>query len=500
MKRSTRNIQWIEQHLRVPEGRDATKPVKLRRWQRRIIRGIYDSPTRTAIISFGRKNAKTTLAAMLLLLHLVGPEARPNSQLYSSALSREQAALLFALAAKMVRMSVDLGEYVTIRDSTKVLTCDELGTIYRALSAEASTTYGLSPVFVVHDELGQVVGPRSELYEALETASGAHESPLSIVISTQAPNDADLLSLLIDDAATGADPLTKLFLYTSNPEADPFKVATIRAANPAYGDFLQADEVLRQADKARRMPSRESAYRNLILNQRVARNDPFVGITLWKANGADPRPGDWAGEVTAAVDLSEMIDLTALVWVGQGGDGAWSVGCRFFTPAEGLIERAKRDRVPYDLWVEQGYLIETPGAAIDYGVVADSLGELCSEYAVELITYDRWHVNQLKRELKLAGLDDLPLDDKGHGQGTRDMTPALQVFEQELLKHGLRHGNHPVLTWCAANARVWRGPAGDRKLDKTKSTGRIDGMVALAMALNRAANLEDDDEPTIAFV
>ena len=165
------------------------QPLKLRPFQRKIIQRIYDNPqgTRRALVSMGRKNAKTTLAACLLLLHLAGPEAQANAQLNSAAQSRDQAALLFGLAAKMVRLSPDLGAVVTVRDSTKQLFCPELGTLYRALSAEATTAHGLSPAFVVHDELGQVKGPRSALYEALETAVGAQPESLSIVISTQAP-------------------------------------------------------------------------------------------------------------------------------------------------------------------------------------------------------------------------------------------------------------------------------------------------------------------------
>jgi phage terminase large subunit-like protein len=145
----------------------------LQEWQKDILRGIYDSPTRQAIISVGRKNGKTTLAAMLLLLHLCGPEARQNSELYSSALSRDQAAIIFSLAAKMIRLSSVLNEYVAIRDTAKELAVPELGTKYRALSADASTNFGLNPCMVIHDELGQVQGERHALYEALETATGA---------------------------------------------------------------------------------------------------------------------------------------------------------------------------------------------------------------------------------------------------------------------------------------------------------------------------------------
>ena len=281
-------IGWIHDFCRVPEGALVGQPVELRTWQCDIIRGIYDTPTRRAIVSFGRKNGKTALSAFLLLAHLCGPEAKANSQLYSAAQSREQAGILFRLASQIVRMSPDLAQYVTVRDTAKELVCNELGTKYRALSAEASTAYGLSPVFAVHDELGQVKGPRSELYEAIETAAAAQEAPLSIVISTQAPTDADLLSLLIEDAKTGQDPETKLFLYSADEELDPFSDDAIKAANPAFGDFQNPAEVRRQAETARRMPSAENAYRNLILSQRVNMANPFISRRVWELNGGEP--------------------------------------------------------------------------------------------------------------------------------------------------------------------------------------------------------------------
>jgi phage terminase large subunit-like protein len=177
LTRGARNIAWIEATCRIPEGEFVGRPVRLRPWQRKIVKGIYDTPTRRAIISFGRKNAKTTLSAFLLLLHLCGPEARPNSQLFSAAQSRDQAAILFTLASKTVRMSPELNAFVAIRETAKQLACEELGTLYRALSADATTAYGLSPVFIVHDELGQVKGPRSELLrgarDGLRRAGGA---------------------------------------------------------------------------------------------------------------------------------------------------------------------------------------------------------------------------------------------------------------------------------------------------------------------------------------
>jgi len=259
VSRGNRAIRWIEQYCRIPEGEFVGQPVKLQKFQKDVIKGIYDTSTRRVIISFGRKNAKTTLSAFLCLLHLVGPEAKANSQLYSAAQSRDQASILFNLMVKVIRLSPDLNGVIAVRESAKQLFCEELGTLYRALSAEASTAYGLSPVFVVHDELGQVVGPRSPLYDALETAAGAQKEPLSVVISTQAPTDADLLSVLIDDAKAGYDKETKLFLYTADESIDPFSEKAIKSANPAYGIFLNKKEVKRQADSASRMPSQEAA-------------------------------------------------------------------------------------------------------------------------------------------------------------------------------------------------------------------------------------------------
>jgi phage terminase large subunit-like protein len=490
LARARRNIRWIEQYCRVPEGRDVGKPVKLRAWQRKEIERIYGSPTRRAIISFGRKNGKTALASFLLLLHLCGPEAKPNSQLYSAAQSREQASVLFNLAAKSVRMSPDLHSVIIIRDTAKELVCSEIGTKYRALSADASTAYGLSPVFTVHDELGQVKGPRSELYEALETASGAHEEPLSVIISTQAPTDGDLLSILIDDARKKIDPRVKLSIYEADPGLDPFTEKAIRKANPAFGDFQNAKETLAMAEDARRMPSREPEFRNLILNQRVEMNSPFISKSVWQSCGGEVSD-DWDGEEFAGLDLSATADLTAFVpiaWVNE----AWEVKPVFWLPAEGLREKARSDRVPYDQWHADGYLLTTPGRAVEYEFVARFIYEHCAERNFRIkIAFDRWGMKHLTPWLLKAGFSEEQIEAifVEFGQGFQSMSPALRDTEAALLAGKVRHGNHPVLAMCAANAVVTTDPAGGRKLNKAKSATRIDGMVALAMAFGIAPDV-----------
>lgn len=489
MTRGQRNIRWIENYCRIPEGTDQAQPVRLRPWQRREVRKIYDNPhgTRRAIISFGRKNAKTTLASFLLLLHLCGPEARPSSQLNSAAQSKEQAAILFKLAAKVVRMSPDLNAVVVIRDTIKELFCPELGTLYKALSAEASTAYGLSPVFIVHDELGQVRGPQSELYDALETAVGAHDDPLSIIISTQAPTDADLLSVLIDDALEGNDPKVVVSLYTADMDIDAFSVKAMKQANPAFGDFLNAELVKGMAEDARRMPARESQYRNLVLNQRVEASTPFVSRSLWQSCGDQPAEFDDDTAVYAGLDLSSVNDLTAFVAIGKT-DGTWAVRPTFWLPREGLEDKAKKDRVPYDVWHKQKFLQAAPGKSVDYEFVSTFIWDFCLKHDVRKIAFDRWNFKHLKPWLLAAGFTEDRIEElfEEFGQGFQSMSPALRSLEGEILNGRIAHGNHPVLTMCAANAVVVSDPSGNRKLAKDKSAGRIDGMVALAMAIGAA--------------
>lgn len=491
--RGNRNIEWIEQYCRIPEGEFVGQPVKLRKFQKDVIKGIYDTPTRRAIISFGRKNAKTTLSAFLCLLHLVGPEATANSQLYSAAQSREQASILFSLMVKVIRQSPDLNSVIAVRESAKQLYCEELGTLYRALSAEASTAYGLSPVFVVHDELGQVVGPRSPLYSALETAAGAQKEPLSIVISTQAPTDADLLSVLIDDAKTGRDSETKLFLYTASPDLDPFSDEAIKQANPAYGDFLNKKEVRRQAEDAREMPSLQNDYENLVLNRRVTQFPVLVSQRVWMDNGGDPVEEDFQNPVVIGLDLSERNDLTAMIAVARGGDGNISVKSEFFLPEGGILEKSRRDRVPYDLWAKQGLLTLTPGQSIEFEFVAAKLKEWSINCDVRVL-FDRHMMNYLRPHLYEYGLDESWQEERfiPHGQGYVSMSPAIKALEIELVNRRVRHGGHPLLTWNAANAVVVKDPAGNKKFDKSKTTARIDGMVALAMAVGGLSTMQNE--------
>jgi phage terminase large subunit-like protein len=317
---------------------------------------------------------------------------------------------------------------------------------------------------------------------------------LLLGISTQAADDADLFSIWLDDALASKDPKIVCHLYATPKEAGLLDEAGWKTANPALGSFRSYDDLAEQAKQAVRMPSSENTFRNLCLNQRVSTVSPFVSKDVWLSCGGKVIEfGE--SQVYVGLDLSARTDLTAMIIVGKVLD-VWQVQAHFWTPEEGLVDRSKRDRQPYDLWVRQGYMHTTPGRTVDYEYVAQDIATILDNLNVKSIGYDRWRIEVLRKEFDRIGVE-LPLIE--FGQGFKDMSPAIDSVESELLNARVAHGNHPVLTMCAANSVIMKDPAGNRKLNKMKSTGRIDGMVAMTMAFGVASKTNDDfDEASFA--
>jgi phage terminase large subunit-like protein len=478
--RGERNIRFIETFCVIPEGEHVGKPVKLEQFQKDFLLAIYDNKhiTDTAILSIARKNAKTGLIAFLVILHLVGPEAVQNSRIISGAMSREQAGEVYNLASKCIMLSERLSKIIKIIPSGKKLIGLVMNVEYQAISAEGKTAHGKSPIVAILDEVGQIRGPQSDFVDAITTAQGAYQNPLLIYISTQAANDADLFSILIDDAKKNKHPKTVCHVYAAPEDAEIMDEKAWKAANPAMGSFRSEADMRKQAEKAARMPSFENTFRNLNLNQRISTTSPFISRDAWKACSGDVVPIELCTELYGGLDLSGKLDLTAFVLYGLY-EGAWNAYVWAWTPEKGLSDRAKRDRAPYDVWVREGYLLTTPNATIDYDFIAVEIAEICSDLNVTAIAYDRWRIDILKKEFERIGVD-LPLVE--FGQGFKDQSPAMDAIEGKIMNETLRHGGHPLLTMAAANTVVSRDPAGNRKPDKQKTTGRIDPMVALIMA------------------
>jgi phage terminase large subunit-like protein len=480
MTRGEKVCAFIERFCIVPEGKSVGQSIKLMSFQRDFILAIYDNPqgTSRAYLSVARKNGKSALIAGILLAHIVGPEARQNSQIISGARSRDQASLVFRLAEKMVRLSPKLSSLVKIIPSQKSLIGLALNVEYKAISAEAGTAHGLSPVLVILDEVGQVRGQQDAFIEAIETAQGAHDDPLLIAISTQAATDGDLFSIWLDDAKNAKDKRIVSHVYTAPEDCEVMDREAWKAANPAMGVFRSLTDIEDFAKQAARLPAKENSFRWLYLNQRIEASSPFLNRSEWEANNDEPEiePGDIC---YAGLDLSASRDLTAFVLVFPKGDG-FHVVPQFFLPSDGIRDKAKLDKVPYDTWADQGFLTLIDGPVIIPAVVAQAVANAAETYNIQNLAYDRWRINDFKRELESIGAN-IPM--APFGQGFKDMAPAIDKLERLVAERKLRHGGHPIMNMCAAGAVAERDPAGNRKLNKAKSSSRIDGMVALAMAL-----------------
>ena len=494
LSRAGRVIAFIE-CLKITSGMHAGKPMRLRDWQKDIIQRIYDPVgpdklrvVRQVLMTVARKNGKTQLAAALALAHLSGPEAEQRGQVFSAASDRNQAAIVFRELEAFILADEALSERCNVQRFAKRIEDMENGSVYEALSSDARKAHGLSPSFVVCDELAQ--WPDRELYDNLVTGTGARAEPLVVVISTKSADPNSIMTELTGygrDVAAGIvdDPTFLPILYEVPDDIEDIeRLCTDEAlwhlANPALGDFRSLDEMRQMAAKALRIPTQRGPFRNLYLNQSI---DPTAEHLIdpedWNACAGAVDPEALRGRrCWGGLDLSSTRDLTALALYFPDDDGA--VLPFFWTPGDTIADRAKSDRVPYDTWASQG-LIEAPaGRAIDKLAVARRLAQLASTYEIQGIAFDRWRMADLQKVLDDEGID-LPLKD--FGQGFKDMAPAVDSLEAAILDRKLSHGGHKVLTWNAANAKAETDPAGNRKITKRKSTGRVDGIVSLAMAI-----------------
>jgi phage terminase large subunit-like protein len=402
---------------------------------------------------------------MLGLCHLAGPLAERRGEVYSAANDRFQAARIFNEMAAIIERVPWLDDRVSIKRFTKEL--EDVGgteSIYAALSRESGTKMGVAPSVVIYDELGQSEG--RDLLDALDTAMGKRAEPLMIIISTQAARDEAPLSQLIDyglriHSGEIMDPSFHLTLYTAPAEADPWIRSTWKLANPALGDFRSLEDAKRLALQAQRMPAAEASFRNLILNQRVDAAAQFLSMVTWKACGDQPCNSDLSDRPCyAGLDLGATRDMTALVLVFAGDDGSFDVVPFCWLPGETLGEREDEDGMPYRVWAEQGHLLTFPGRTTDPKAVALKIAELHGRYKIEGLAYDRWRIEDISRELSAIGcnIELIPF-----GQGYKDMAPAIDRLEALVEEGKLHHGNHPVLTMAAGNAKCERDAAGNHR-------------------------------------
>lgn len=505
-KRSDRIIAFCER-LIVPSGIGQGTPLVLREWQKELIRGTYDPvdengrrKVRRALWSMARKNAKTGLAAALVLVHLCGPEAKVNGEVYSAASDRDQAAQIYKMASQMVLADPDLSQICKPIDTQKRIVCYHLGSFYRALAADARRLHGFNPVFVVYDELAQA--KNRELFDVLTTSFGAQPEGLFLAISTQSSDPEHIMTELSDEALEAEkqpenerDPTFYGKVYYTPLGVDIFEEKNWYLGNPALDDFKSLEHMRALASKAKRSPAAKAAFMALELNMRVDSVEGLVAAEDWKACRGDVNPEKLKGKpLYISLDLSKKMDLTSANFAWDCGETV-ETKSYFWTPEHELAQRAKQDGARYVEWWKKGHMDVLPGKLVAYAPVLQKVAKLAQGHDVIAVSFDAWNIETLQREMELAGIaaDAWPMH--SFGQGFKDMSPAVEKLETMAIAHSVIHDNNPVMNYCLFNVRIISDPAGNRKFDKRKKNRRIDGAVTLAMNLSAIDKAEKVEKP-----
>ena len=478
-----RAVQVIN-NLTHTKGPAARKSFNLRPWQEEIIRKMFTQRAdglrqyRTCLLMLPRKNGKSEMAAALAVYFLMF-DGEIGGEVYSAASDKDQAALVFNVAAEMIRNDPELLAQCDIIDSQKRIVHRPSGSFYRAISAEAYSKHGFNASVVIYDELH--AAPNRELYDVLSTSQGARLQPYMIVITTAGYDRKSILWELYEHgqkvlAKPEMDPTFLPILFEAPRDADWLDEAVWHLANPALGDFRSLEEMRIAAARAKAIPAQENTFRRLYLNQWTEQAERWLPMREWDAcrqDGADLR----GKRCFIGMDLSSTRDLTALVAVFPDGD-CFDVRAAFFVPKENTAERERQDHVPYAQWIREGHIFTTPGNVVDYEAVRRKINEWAHIYDVESVTFDPWNATHLVTLLsEQDGFKCVSMR-----QGFASLSAPTKSLEKAILSRQLRHDGHPVLSWCISNCAVEQDPAGNLKLSKKESTEKIDGAYALVMA------------------
>lgn len=477
---------FAETYLKIPEGEQVGEPLRLSLYQEVFIYAVFSGDIDTAILSIARRNGKTFIIAVICLALLLSPLSVKNRVIASAAMSREQAALLFRAMAQMIQMSEELSAITKITPSDKRIICTLNQSEYYAMSADKDTGYGKSLAIVVLDESGRITAPHNDFVDMLATSQGSYSKPLFITISTQAPSDSAWLSQQIDDATRSGISTTVCHVYKADEDCKLLDKKQWIKANPGLSEgFRASNDIKKLAESAHRLPMREAGFRNLILNQRVALERLWLAPQVWKQNSGKPDRNVFLEKgAHLGLDLSQKHDLTAAVLCAVDSESIIHVLPFAFTPLNGIEERSRRDRVPYDTWARNGQLIAAPGDTIDYDFVAAFCRDEIEQAGINIISiqFDDWRISDFRKSADREGMGQC-CDWVNVRQGFKSMTPRVEAMETALLQNRVRHGAHPVLNLGASGAIAVSDPTGGRKLDKTKAAKKIDALVAMLMAI-----------------
>lgn len=514
-------VMFIENLCHI-KGTWAGKPFELIDWQEQIIRDLFGTlkpngyrQFNTAYIEIPKKQGKSELAAAVALLLTCG-DGEERAEVYGCAADRQQAAIVFDVAADMVRMCPALSKRVKILASQKRLIYTPTNSFYQVLSAEAYSKHGFNIHGVVFDELH--TQPNRKLFDVMTKGSGdARMQPLYFLITTAG---TDTHSICYEthqkakDIIEGRkiDPTFYPVIYGADESDDWTDPKVWKKANPSLDITVGIDKVKAACESAKQNPGEENAFRQLRLNQWVKQAVRWMPMEKWDNCAFAVDENELEGRVCyGGLDLSSTTDITAFVLVfppslggaasvPRLGDGFATSCCPpldeddkyiilpyFWIPEDNLTLRVNRDHVPYDVWERQGYLQTTEGNVVHYGFIEQFIERLGERFNIREIAFDRWGAVQMVQNLEGMGFTVVPF-----GQGFKDMSPPTKELMKLVLEQKIAHGGHPVLRWNMDNIYIRTDPAGNIKADKEKSTEKIDGAIATIMALDRAIRCGND--------
>ena len=484
--------------LRHSKGEWAGKAIQLEPWQQFHLWNLFgwkraDGSRRFRIsyVEVARKNGKSTIGAGVGLL-LLAADGEPGAEIYTGATKRDQARIIHQEAVRMVRQSPALGRELTLyKDnihSTKTFSK------FEPLGRDSQTMDGLNVHGAIIDELH--AHPTGELWDVLDTATGSRRQPLMYAVTTAGNNRQSICAQFNDYtekvlSGVVADDTWHGIVYTLDRDQDTGQIedweneASWIKANPNLGVSKKLADMRDKAIKAKVMPARLNAFLQKELNIWVAGSTRWIDPDRWRA--CNLRPIDTAVLVGrkcyGGLDLSSTLDITAwvLVFPPLPGDTIYDILCRFWIPADNIVERVKRDRVPYDAWLRAGLVTATPGNVVDYAFILAQMREDASRYKIQEIAFDPWNATDVSNKMSEDGATMVEFR-----QGFFSMNPAMKSLEVAIQRRTINHGGNPALSWMADNLVARQDPAGNLKADKEQSREKIDGMVALIMGHHRA--------------
>jgi phage terminase large subunit-like protein len=483
---------------------------------------------RVGYIEEGKGNGKSPLAAGIGLYMLTADD-EDRAEVYAAAVKKEQAEVLFRDAVSMVNNSIALDSRVKRSGGAGReynLAIPETESFFRPTSSESQGrgVSGPRPHCALLDEIHE--HSTDAMVEFMRAGIGkARDQGLMLMTTNSGVTDPTSVCYgyhgYAERILQQTDSNDSFFAYVCSLDpgdswADP---KVWKKANPLLGFSISVKYLEEQVREAKGMPSKQSKVRRLHFCEWMESADPLFEPEVWKANGAPADPVKLKNKPCfGGLDLSGKNALTALVLDFPEENPERELGLRadpdfkakaeelaevmaidadramemaiaaqrdkailsfFWTPKNNIRERENQDRAPYQQWVDEGFIVATPGMTIDYSFVAVKIKQLTQEYDIKAIAFDKWRIDDLRRELNQINADVILVE---HDQGFKDMDPAIEALEDDVLEGRLRHGNNPVLDWCVKNAKVEKNAGALRMLSKRKSTGRIDGVIALAMA------------------